>query len=73
MTVVFKVCDTNDRVSIHTPTQGVTMPYMGSKSKIAVSIHTPTQGVTKDIIVSDFLKIVSIHTPTQGVTIGPFV
>ena len=33
-------------VSIHTPTQGVTIGGWSSVININVSIHTPTQGVT---------------------------
>ena len=33
-------------VSIHTPTQGVTVDDMGITHDSDVSIHTPTQGVT---------------------------
>ena len=35
-------------VSIHTPTQGVTMNKTDLIKMVAVSIHTPTQGVTKN-------------------------
>ena len=34
------------QVSIHTPTQGVTLVEYLSKELKEVSIHTPTQGVT---------------------------
>ena len=34
-------------VSIHTPTQGVTIVYIGKLYHVPVSIHTPTQGVTQ--------------------------
>ena len=33
-------------VSIHTPTQGVTLLAMTIVLRLLVSIHTPTQGVT---------------------------
>ena len=34
------------RVSIHTPTQGVTVFGRWLSERLGVSIHTPTQGVT---------------------------
>ena len=47
-------CDGSERykeiealVSIHTPTQGVTIVYIGKLYHVPVSIHTPTQGVTQ--------------------------
>ena len=56
------------KVSIHTPTQGVTVAKVFGGYMCFVSIHTPTQGVTLylSIRVTDY--VVSIHTPTQGVT-----
>ena len=55
-------------VSIHTPTQGVTLVMCYGTPCIRVSIHTPTQGVT--VLCPDHVNdlLVSIHTPTQGVT-----
>ena len=35
-----------NRVSIHTPTQGVTKYLISNHERMLVSIHTPTQGVT---------------------------
>ena len=55
-------------VSIHTPTQGVTLWDFKSVEFTKVSIHTPTQGVTVSERQRDTWRIVSIHTPTQGVT-----
>ena len=55
-------------VSIHTPTQGVTMQLENSGQTPQVSIHTPTQGVTGANYDSKLSTKVSIHTPTQGVT-----
>ena len=55
-------------VSIHTPTQGVTMYYIISIDQTHVSIHTPTQGVTEQPKTGKQHLNVSIHTPTQGVT-----
>ena len=55
-------------ISIHTPTQGVTVKineYLWSK---LISIHTPTQGVTFGTEISVNYNPISIHTPTQGVT-----
>ncbi len=37
------------KVSIHTPTQGVTDAIIAYGDKLKVSIHTPTQGVTRYI------------------------
>ena len=34
-------------ISIHTPTQGVTITYIFTFSPMIISIHTPTQGVTR--------------------------
>ena len=34
------------RISIHTPTQGVTIMESGGMTEDMISIHTPTQGVT---------------------------
>ena len=61
--------ETYYKVSIHTPTQGVTNVDYWSGSGNIVSIHTPTQGVTVDPQMNYLSPIVSIHTPTQGVTI----
>ena len=36
------------KVSIHTPTQGVTLFFLPQGNVKLVSIHTPTQGVTLD-------------------------
>ena len=56
------------RVSIHTPTQGVTLWWARIATLFRVSIHTPTQGVTSFTAVTLQVGEVSIHTPTQGVT-----
>ena len=49
-------------VSIHTPTQGVTIPCPVWRGCIIVSIHTPTQGVTAaTIFCSEFNKFQSTH------------
>ncbi len=55
-------------VSIHTPTQGVTIVIFNGINISIVSIHTPTQGVTDETGKWDYSLKVSIHTPTQGVT-----
>ena len=55
-------------VSIHTPTQGVTISVLPWYTSINVSIHTPTQGVTVHSEAEKLQGKVSIHTPTQGVT-----
>ena len=70
-------CDGSERykeiealVSIHTPTQGVTLMLLLSVMwYLSVSIHTPTQGVTTLAAVNSRNPRVSIHTPTQGVTV----
>ncbi len=56
------------RISIHTPTQGVTVGYYERQKVYAISIHTPTQGVTISIRPPFNDSCISIHTPTQGVT-----
>ena len=38
------------KVSIHTPTKGVTSPILAVNKLRAVSIHTPTKGVTHSIV-----------------------
>ena len=58
------------RVSIHTPTQGVTSFHVPPQLDKHVSIHTPTQGVTFASWAKTAPNKVSIHTPTQGVTTG---
>ena len=56
------------RVSIHTPTKGVTDQSCNWASVGRVSIHTPTKGVTQ--VINQYAQDdrVSIHTPTKGVT-----
>ena len=56
------------RVSIHTPIQGVTPLSTKIYDKTLVSIHTPIQGVTTSILLCTTVFLVSIHTPIQGVT-----
>ena len=56
------------RVSIHTPTKGVTICCLHAFWSNRVSIHTPTKGVTILILPSLSYDSVSIHTPTKGVT-----
>ncbi|CUQ43623.1 Uncharacterised protein [Segatella copri] len=58
----------NPRVSIHTPTKGVTNTFRKNPYFSYVSIHTPTKGVTYCSCVSMTAVCVSIHTPTKGVT-----
>ena len=55
-------------ISIHTPTQGVTVRQSSNDDIMRISIHTPTQGVT--ILIRHGIRntMISIHTPTQGVT-----
>ena len=60
--------ETYYKVSIHTPTQGVTTLAAVNSRNPRVSIHTPTQGVTIVYIGKLYHVPVSIHTPTQGVT-----
>ena len=61
----------SEKVSIHTPTQGVTKAStVVSGASALVSIHTPTQGVTRDVPQFEEYIRVSIHTPTQGVTVN---
>ena len=56
------------RVSIHTPTWGVTRRQLHDYFEFLVSIHTPTWGVTWHGICPCCWIDVSIHTPTWGVT-----
>ena len=56
------------KVSIHTPTKGVTFYHWFYGFINLVSIHTPTKGVTDDRPLHLRLRQVSIHTPTKGVT-----
>ena len=56
------------KVSIHTPTKGVTFFSGDAEILFSVSIHTPTKGVTSPFDSTDKAVIVSIHTPTKGVT-----
>ena len=60
--------DQNLRVSIHTPTWGVTGGLFKGDNGLKVSIHTPTWGVTTEWINCKIWRKVSIHTPTWGVT-----
>ena len=41
------ICNKWTKVSIHTPTKGVTFDKFLNIRFITVSIHTPTKGVTK--------------------------
>ena len=66
--VAYEVNSSYLLVSIHTPTQGVTLANLYAQGALSVSIHTPTQGVTP-VNTAAYTRIkVSIHTPTQGVT-----
>ncbi len=56
------------KISIHTPTQGVTCPTRIVTLNRVISIHTPTQGVTDNLLSKLHPSLISIHTPTQGVT-----
>ena len=60
------------KVSIHTPTKGVTEMVVINDNGKAVSIHTPTKGVTWCTRKRYYHIHVSIHTPTKGVTIVYF-
>ena len=55
-------------ISIHTPTQGVTLSATYRLTGEKISIHTPTQGVTIAKVKLNAVCFISIHTPTQGVT-----
>ena len=54
-------------VSIHTPTQGVTIDY-GDKTHILMFQSTHPRRVWRSITSFSRARSVSIHTPTQGVT-----
>ena len=56
------------KISIHTPTKGVTSTIWTSRSFFRISIHTPTKGVTNVYPGSRKYSYISIHTPTKGVT-----
>ena len=56
------------KVSIHTPTKGVTTTTKVTDGNMQVSIHTPTKGVTVLPTSGADWTEVSIHTPTKGVT-----
>ena len=56
------------KVSIHTPTKGVTRRGCAAYATTWVSIHTPTKGVTRYFLANESDIQVSIHTPTKGVT-----
>ena len=58
----------SSRVSIHTPTKGVTQLTNFIVKYGYVSIHTPTKGVTPLVFYISNSLLVSIHTPTKGVT-----
>ncbi len=58
----------NTKISIHTPTQGVTSDTSRDCYCRNISIHTPTQGVTSSRSIKMHASTISIHTPTQGVT-----
>ncbi len=59
---------TQAKVSIHTPTWGVTLQLRSRGAAHHVSIHTPTWGVTSSHHRQAHHRRVSIHTPTWGVT-----
>ena len=59
---------TYNKVSIHTPTWGVTKRRKSRQRDNHVSIHTPTWGVTLETVYTAGKYLVSIHTPTWGVT-----
>ena len=56
------------RISIHTPTRGVTTCNICNSGRRKISIHTPTRGVTIAIPLPFNSYLISIHTPTRGVT-----
>ena len=58
----------DNKVSIHTPTKGVTCCWSDCSDDLSVSIHTPTKGVTFRPFTFAYSLWVSIHTPTKGVT-----
>ena len=63
-----------DRISIHAPTRGATLPSETGSSAIKISIHAPTRGATvKSIIRLRENGIISIHAPTRGATAKAFI
>ena len=58
------------KISIHTPTRGVTAIIVPLSFCADISIHTPTRGVTEATRRLGQFYFISIHTPTRGVTYG---
>ena len=60
------------RISIHSPTRGLTETYFGKYGGANISIHSPTRGLTIPYpsFVSDMF--ISIHSPTRGLTFLTF-
>ena len=56
---------TNSKVSIHTPTQGVTVSADTMQYAMYVSIHTPTQGVTENPRLSESAKVFQSTHPRR--------
>ena len=62
--------ETYYKVSIHTPTQGVT-PFIFAQVSDQECFNPHTHaGCDRMEILENVLSIVSIHTPTQGVTLN---
>ena len=60
-------------VSIHTPTQGVTMQRNWSfYLQLGFNPHTHA-GCDTPGVINQYVPGVSIHTPTQGVTLSPII
>ncbi len=57
-------------ISIHTPTQGVTLDWVtGRRDTLYFNPHSHA-GSDENIATEDDVRTISIHTPTQGVTTG---
>ena len=59
------------KVSIHTPTQGVTFQVYAVQNLDSFNPHTHA-GCDINFIIKTGIEYVSIHTPTQGVTSETF-
>ena len=57
---------TDDEISIHSPTRGLTDCFTDIRSYVCISIHSPTRGLTNDSFIG-FMRIVIFQfTAPQG-------
>ena len=57
-----------DKISIHAPTRGATVPRLACAVFTMISIHAPTRGATRVEVRFVVLACISIHAPTRGAT-----